>query len=121
MLEKSLRGEESTFPKDRSEWVYSKDAAQGAVKACHSDGLKSRVFNISMGETYDGLEVASIVKRLIPRAKVKIDNPPKGIGPSPKEIKEPLDLTRSRSELGYEPEYKMQEAIQDYVKYLEAG
>jgi nucleoside-diphosphate-sugar epimerase len=121
MLEKSLHGEESTFHKRTLEWVYSKDAAQGAVKACHTEGLKSRVFNISMGEVYDGQEVANIVKRLIPGAKVNLIEPPKDIGPSPKEIREAFDLTRSRSELGYEPEYKMQEAIQDYIKFLTTG
>jgi nucleoside-diphosphate-sugar epimerase len=118
MLEKSLGGEESIFHKRALEWVYSKDAAQGAVKACHIEKLKSRVFNISMGEVYDGQEVADIVKRLIPKAKVNVIDPPKGVGPSPKEAKEPLDLTRSRSELGYEPEYKMVEAIQDHIKFL---
>jgi nucleoside-diphosphate-sugar epimerase len=95
------------------EWVYSKDAAQGAVKACHIEKLKSRV--------YDGQEVADIVKRLIPKARVNIIDPQKGVGPSPKEAKEPLDLTRSRSELGYEPEYKMVEAIQDHIKFLKTN
>ena len=85
------------------------------------EGLKSRVFNISMGEVYDGQEVADIVKRLIPKAKVNIIDPPKGVGPSPKEIKEPLDLTRSRLELRYEPEYKMEKAIQDHIKFLKTN
>ena len=85
------------------------------------EGLKSRVFNISMGKVYDGQKVADIVKRLIPKAKVNIIDPPKGIGPSRKETKEPLDLTRSRSELRYEPEYKMVEAIQDHIKFLKTN
>jgi len=120
MLEKSLRGEESTFPKRRMEWVYSKDAAQGAVKACHAEGLQSRVFNIGMGELYDGEEIANIVQRVVSKARVKTVEPPRGAGPSPKLSKEPGDLSRSRSELRYEPEYTMEQAIQDYVKFLEA-
>lgn len=120
MLEKSLRGEESTFPKQYLEWVYSKDAAQGAVKACHTEGLKSHVFNIGGGKAYEGQEIVNIVKRLIPRANVKIVESPKSVGPPPKEFKEPIDLTRSRSEIGFEPAYKMEEAIQDYIKFLES-
>lgn len=119
MLQKSLRGEESTFPKRHVEWVHSKDAAQGAVKACHAERLQSRVFNIGMGEIYDSEEIVDIVTRLIPRAKVHVIQPPKGVGPSPIPLKHPYDLTRSRSELGYEPEYKMREAIQDYITFLE--
>ena len=121
MLEKSLREEESTFPKHPVVvWVYSKDAAQGTVKACHTKGLQSRVFNIAMGRLYDGQQIVDVVKHLIPKARVNLTEPRKDVGPSVEDSTGPYDLTRSRSELDYEPEYEMREAIQDYIKFLEA-
>jgi nucleoside-diphosphate-sugar epimerase len=120
MLEKSLRGEEAGFPNRRAEWLYSKDAAQGAVKACHAENLKSRVFNIGGGKAYDSQEVVDAVKRLIPQAKVKLVEPLKFGGPPPKSFNQPMDLTRARSELNYEPEFPIEKAVEDFIGFLKA-
>ena len=52
LVERSIRGEEATVPPSTMDWVYSKDAAAGAVLALTARGLIDRVFNISMGQVW---------------------------------------------------------------------
>ncbi|MDP2718413.1 MAG: hypothetical protein U1D67_10940 [Dehalococcoidia bacterium] len=104
---------------DRSlEWVYSVDAARGAVKACHTEGLRSRIFNIGMGEIYSSRELVDMVKRLVPGARLKTGSPPKASNLAPRETEAPCDITSSREELGYEPDYKMEPAVKDFLEFL---
>jgi len=113
VLETALAGEEATLPSTLMvEFVYSKDAALGAVLACHAEGLESRVFNIGMGRVYTPQEIARMVEEAIPGARIRVveregRRPAGPIGA--------MDLTRSRQELGYQPRYDMKEAIADYV------
>ncbi len=120
MLEKVLSGQEAKLPVRSMEWVYSKDAAQGAFKACHAGKLQNRVFNISMGEKRPNEEIVSIIQRLVPGARVNLVEPPKSVGPLPKGEKEAYDISRPRAELGYEPQYRMEKAIEDFVEFLKA-
>ena len=119
MVEKSLRSEEFNLPEGQLEYVYSKDAAQGAVKACHTDGLKSRVFNIGMGKVYSYATIAEMVHRVIPGARVRIGDERHGAGLQPIDLDKPLELGRARTELGYEPQFPMEKGIGDYVKFYQ--
>ncbi|MBI3940915.1 MAG: NAD(P)-dependent oxidoreductase [Acidobacteria bacterium] len=116
MIERVLRGEESSLPARLTELVYSKDAALGAVQACHEEGLKSRVFNIGMGQIWSGQQVAEMVGEIVPGAQVKIAPDPRGAGPLPL-MTQPMDLSRARSELRYQPRFLMRNAIIDYVNF----
>ena len=119
MVEHALRSEEYNLPRGEMEYLYSKDAARGAVKACHAEGLKSRVLNIGMGEVYSSAEIAEIVHRAIPGARVRIVDKRRGAGPVPIDVSKPLELSRAEAELGYEPLFKMEKAIQDYVTFYQ--
>jgi nucleoside-diphosphate-sugar epimerase len=98
------------------EWVYSKDAAAGAVLALKADGLQDRVFNISTGRVYQADEVAATIRRVIPAAQIRLEEVTEAGSPFP-EVHDPLDLTRSRSQLGYEPGYDLEQAVRDYVEW----
>jgi len=116
LIERSLRGEETALPRRSMEWVYSKDAAAGAVLALGAQGLQDRVFNISMGRVVRAEEVAETVRRVIPAAKIRLEEVTEAGSPFP-EVHEPLDLTRSRTQLGYEPRYDLEGAVRDYVEW----
>jgi UDP-glucose 4-epimerase len=100
------------------EWVYSKDAAAGAVLALKAERLQDRVFNISTGRVYQADEVAASVRRVIPAAKIRLEEVTEAGSAFP-EVHDPLDLTRSRSQLGYEPCYNLEDAVRDYVAWYQ--
>ena len=116
LVERSLRGEEATFPPRSMDWVYSKDAALGAVLALKAKGLKSRVFNITMGRVYTPDEVVAAVRQVIPGARVRIELP-EGTAVSVFDAERPADLSRATVELGYSPKYDLVGAIRDYVEW----
>lgn len=97
----------------RLDWTYVRDIAQAARLAFHASQLKERVFNISCGIAYTVSEVLEVVCRYSP-IKPKID-----IGPGMAfERGAPLDITRARSELGFEPRYFIEEGVKEYARWL---
>lgn len=119
VVEGALRGEEASVPPGALDWVYSKDAATGAVLALDAGGLASRVFNIAMGRLYTGEEMAAAVREVIPGARIRIAMPP-GAAVAAQPMVGAVNLDRSRTELGYEPAYDMAAAVRDYVAWYRA-
>lgn len=97
-----------------NEYVYAKDVAQAIEKACTVTAVKSRAFNVGTGVLHSAQEIVRIVCERIPGAQVEL-TPPE-TGEAVKRRQQPLDLSRIRSELGYEPEYSMEAALADYSK-----
>lgn len=115
-LRAALAGEPISIPPTRLEWVYSKDAAQGAFLACHVEKPKDRVFNIGMGVASGGPEIAAAIEGAAPGAKVTVeDNPPKGAVIVDMKA---MDPARAREQLGYRAAFQMPEAMADYCAWL---
>jgi UDP-glucose 4-epimerase len=102
------------------DYVYASDAAQGAVRAAQAPKLESWVYNVGMGAIYKVPELVANVERVAGR-KLELDvfeaRSPSGYSTD----SFPTDLSRSRAELGYDPEYPMDEAIRNYLDWLERG
>jgi nucleoside-diphosphate-sugar epimerase len=97
----------------RVDWTYVRDAAHGAVLAYNKGELQERVFNISSGVAYSVDEVLEAVRRYAPvTSKVEI-------GPGMTiERGGPMDISRARSELGFEPRYTLEEGVKEYANWL---
>jgi nucleoside-diphosphate-sugar epimerase len=97
----------------RVDWTYVRDAAHGAVLAYNKGELQERVFNISSGVAYGVREVMEAVRRYAPvDSKVEV---------GPGMILErggPMDISRARSELGFEPSYSLEEGVKEYANWL---
>ena len=119
LLEALLASGEATIPKmmGHAELVYSKDAALGTVLACHTEGAQSRVFNVGTGEIDSAQDIASAFEKAIPKAKVHLAQAPSGEESFSIQLEVPMDLTRAREGLGYEPQYDIQSAMRDYVEF----
>jgi UDP-glucose 4-epimerase len=96
-----------------SEYVYAKDVAQAVEKACTVTSVKSRAFNVGTGVIYSAQEIVQMIGERIPGARMELM--PLEPGEAVKRRQQPLDLSRVRSELGYEPEYSMGAALTDYM------
>lgn len=102
----------------KSDFVYSKDAGYSTVLACFAESPKRRVYNIAMGESYTSKDVAEILKKIDPGLEIELHEVteehfgPQAVAPMPA-----LDISKAREELGYEPKYKMETAIEDYAAW----
>ena len=115
MIEKALIGEQAFYRNVPVELVYSKDAALGAVKACHAEKLKDRVFNISSGLITKPEEIVSHIQRLIPGAKLEKEEQEAAYFAG---SQIPMDISRAKEQLGFEPQFSLEEALEDYLALI---
>lgn len=96
----------------RYEPIYIKDVVKALVLACFVPQTRHRIFNIGSGEMITLQEVADMVKRYIPDARIEIE-PGYDLGVP---TRGHLDLSKAKEELGYEPDFKKEEALRDYME-----
>ncbi len=113
----ALAGKEAIVPPGAMEWVYSKDAARATVMALDAKDLGSRIFNVTMGRLTTPAEMAAAIQAEVPGAKVKFEAP-KGTAISLANRSEHADLSRAKKHLGYEPQFKLQEAVKDLAGWM---
>jgi len=94
--------------------LYVKDAVNAIYLAMHARDLKNRIYNIGSGEMFYLKEIANIVKKYIPSAIFEI-GPGYDIAYC---TRGPLKTERARRELGYEPHYKINRGIKDYIECM---
>jgi nucleoside-diphosphate-sugar epimerase len=116
MVEAALRGEPATLPDTTHEWVYSKDAAAAACLALRAEGLQSRVFQVGMGRLYTAEAIAEAMRAIVPDAEVKI-LPERSAHPVLQDMRAPMDGTRARRELKYEPRFDLAAGLRDHVTW----
>ncbi len=116
-MRNALAGREATIPPGVMEWVYSKDAARATVLALDAKDLGSGVFNITMGAITTPNEMAAAIGTVIPGAKVKFEAPA-GTGVSLSNRDTHADLSRARRHLGWEPQFKLQDAVKDLAEWM---
>jgi nucleoside-diphosphate-sugar epimerase len=118
LLRHALQGAEAVVPAAALEWVYSKDAADGTVRALQARDLGSRVFNITMGCLTTPEELIAAVKTVLPQARLRVGKSADGT-PALQSMARPSSLKRAKEVLGYEPQYPMPAAVRDMVAWLQ--
>jgi nucleoside-diphosphate-sugar epimerase len=101
-----------------AEYLYSKDAGRAASIANHKTGLKDRVFNIGTGIIYTPEQVMNILRHAFPDLKVEFEESVDA-SRAPKAAA-PMSLIRSKEQLGYEPEYTLEKALLDLMKWYKS-
>ncbi len=118
LLEAGIRGEVARIPQAQTmdfEYVYAKDMGRAVDLATTVSMPEKTIFNIGVGEvtTFDGLVAAA--ERQFPKLEVEIIP-----GKAPETaVSVPLDISRAREYLGWEPKYSMDTAFEDYIKDLQ--
>jgi nucleoside-diphosphate-sugar epimerase len=118
-MRQAMAGEEVVLPATAQEWVYSKDAARGTVLALRAKDLGTRIFNITMGALTTPEEMAAAIGAAFPGAKVKLATPQTS-ALSMSNARRNANLTRSKSVIGYEPQYKLVDAVKDQADWMKA-
>lgn len=120
MIENVMLGKPFSHPQggdQKNDIIYNKDTANGIVLACMAEGLTHRIFNIGSGRGPTLNEFADTVKKICPKAEIEI-------GPGLDYFRRGFntysvyDISRAQKELGYFPEYNLEDGVRDYIAML---
>jgi nucleoside-diphosphate-sugar epimerase len=118
MIRAALRGESAKidWPYGPTEVLYGRDAAKGTVLAVLKDKFKDQLFHIGNGQLVGGEEILGAIKKHFPGSKIELA---RGGNPMPyPESRLASDFSRSKEQLGYEPDYPIDKAVVDYAATL---
>ncbi len=102
----------------KDDFIYNKDSALGIYLATVAEKVPSRVYNIGSGKGIGLNDIAAVVRKRLPGARIEIGPGDNFLG-MPYQPHGVYDVTRARKELGFEPEYDIDRAIADYIASLE--
>jgi UDP-glucose 4-epimerase len=118
MIRSAVRGEPAKirWPYGPAEILYGKDAAKGTVLAVLKDKFKDDLFHIGNGQMVGGDEIIDGIRKSFPESKIELI---KANNPMPyPESRIASDFSRSKEQLGYEPDYPIDKAVADYAATL---
>jgi nucleoside-diphosphate-sugar epimerase len=97
-------------------FTYSKDAAQAAILAAYAENPRQRVYDINMGKSYGLAQIVALLNKAHPSSQLTVKEG--GIEERP-----PMstDISRAQQELGFQPEFEMEDALKDYLSWLQAN
>jgi UDP-glucose 4-epimerase len=93
---------------------YVKDCAAAIQLVQMADKLSHRIYNISGAGPMTYGEFVAVVKRAVPGAQIDL---PAGRGPRYRPNAY-LDITRLTQDLGYQPQYSIERAVEEYMDWL---
>ncbi len=101
---------------ESNEMIYAKDAGRGVAAAVHAERLAHQVYNIGTGVLATPDTIVQTLQRVIPGATASRSGPPR---PDRHARQQPFDISRARTELGFEPQYDLEAGIRDFVAELQ--
>lgn len=93
------------------DFIYAKDLAIGIALAVHTSPLPHQVYNLGSGTLTRVEDVEAALGKIFPGVKMSRG---KMTPARPR-----MDITRARTELGFNPEYKLEAGMRDYVAQLQ--
>jgi UDP-glucose 4-epimerase len=114
MIRAAVKGEPAkiNWPYGPAEILYGKDAAKGTVLAVLKDKFKDTLFHIGNGTMVSGDDIADAIGKKFPGSDIQLI---KGNNPMPyPESRAASDFSRAKEQLGYEPDYTIEKAVEDY-------
>jgi len=86
------------------------------VLAVLQDKFKDQLFHIGNGQLVGGEEILTAIKKHFPGSRVELV---RGGNPMPyPESRLASDFSRSKEQLGYQPDYPIEKAVADYAATL---
>lgn len=122
MIENAMLGKPTKISRggdQKDDMIYIKDVAHSIILACFAQNLRHNVFNIGTGKACRLEDLANAIKKIYPDAIFDIGPGLDYIGFGP--IYGIFDISRAKEELGYTPQFTLEEGVKDYIetmKYL---
>ena len=105
-----------TFAEDTTDLCHVTDCARAIVLLQLADHLSDRVYNVGGGRATSNREIAQAIERAVPGTDVASGLTP-GRGPQYQEDRY-MDLSRIRTDTGYEPQVSLDQGIAAYLDWL---
>lgn len=120
MIEHAMLGKPFRHPRgaeQKDDLIYNRDTANGIVLACFAENLTHRIFNIGSGQGYTLLDLAAAVRAIYPDADIEV-GPGLDYFNIGHNVYSVYDISRAKKELGYSPQYNLEDGVKDYVETL---
>ena len=114
MIRAAVKGEAAkiNWPYGPAEILYGKDAAKGTVLAVMKDKFKDTLFHIGNADLVSGEDIVQAIRKKYPGSNIEIV---KTTNPMPyPDSRLSSDFSRAKEQLGYEPDYPIDKAVEDY-------
>lgn len=113
-----ITGEPAKIPQEQTMdfiYLYAKDCGDAIDKCATIDAPEENVFNIAYPVKTSFEELVEIIKNQLPKLRVEIipGNPPVNKAA-------PLDISRAKKMLDWEPKFSMEDAFSDYISDLKS-
>ena len=92
------------------DFIYAKDLANGIALAIHTDPLPHQIYNLGSGTLTTVEDVENALAKIFPQVKISRS---KLTSARPR-----MDITRARTDLGFNPEYRLEAGLRDYIDQL---
>lgn len=92
------------------DFIYAKDLANGIALAIHASSLPHQVYNLGSGTLTTVEDVENALRQIFPGVTISRGK----LTPA----RPRMDITRGRTELGFNPEYKLEAGLRDYIAQL---
>jgi UDP-glucose 4-epimerase len=96
-----------------NEYVYAKDVALAIDLACAAKEPQQRIYNAGSGAVTKADDLARAAREIVPKLDVTVSG-----SAAESHAEFPLDLSASKAELGYTPQYPLKDALRDYMEDL---
>ncbi len=116
LLEAGFSGKPARIPSAETmanEYIYAKDMGRAVDLAATVALPPQRVFNIGNGVVTPFSEVLDAVKTIFPDMQYEVE-----AGEPPKSKQAPLDISRAKDHLGWEPRFDVRSAFEDFAAEL---
>ena len=116
LAEAGLDGKSAKIPSSETmanEYVYWKDIGRAVDIAARTSMPKDYIFNAGNGYVTPFEDVVAAVRKLCPAVSFEIEQ-----GDPPKSKAHAMDITRAREQLGWEPQYSIEDGFADYLEEI---
>jgi nucleoside-diphosphate-sugar epimerase len=120
LAEAALEGRPATIAAglgETDEIGYVKDVAKGVAAAIHAEKLGHPVYHLGSGKVYTSSDVVAAFAQIVPGFTATRKEPGKDAATRV----QPMDISRARADLGYEPRFDLVSGLKDYLAELRAA
>jgi nucleoside-diphosphate-sugar epimerase len=119
LIEAGFGGTSARIPSAETmanEYIYARDMGRAVDLAATVALPPETVFNIGNGAVTPFSEVLDAVRSIFPALQYEVE-----AGEPPKSKQAPLDISRAKRHLGWEPRFTIRSAFEDFAKEMQAA
>lgn len=98
--------------------IYIDDVADAVRCALFADKPLSRAYNIGLDKTYVSEDLQRAIRKALPDLKFEIGQHPNAAEVAPHRLRNPLDISLAKKELGWAPKVYLEEGIARLAAWL---